>query len=865
MLKRRYANVPPLGILLVLVISLLYTNISIPGSAEPQSSTAAGVTITTISCPTIISTNVTFVCTVTVSPESATGTVDFDIQSGFNGYAFGLFTCVLTGGSCNESLNYSGIGAECDIEVMAIYLGDVNHLPSSSIPSMMYLPSCDEASVSTFLTFTCRDSILVVGTPTVCTVVIPDFVGSLKGDQIGISGSGSFNSTGCVIVYDSCSVTYTPTQVGLKVLGAYFGGDNDQYGNGGDAGMFALVAVSSLSLSPPLVSVSCPLYTAVNSSIKCTASVSGISATGTVVFEVASGTNLLKTGYCVLSGESCSKEFAYNDSVHGNKVAVVAAYQGDSTIAPGYSNPVTVVVTGYSNECFSSTSASSVTLKKFCLPPGTIAIALAYLNGYAYYASQVYGFVIKVNTLTGNYTIISKPEGYYNRPYYGAAIDPVGGNLWLTRFIAGNDNYPPGVSVVSLTTGLVTDVLNGSSFVGIGIVGGYAYAASGKSLFKISLAPPYNHTEFSLAGDNVTGSFHGFVGDPEGNVWFTDEGSGRIYEFDPLTNSTTVYSGFNMPIGIAVSSSTVYVAEYCPSTLFHGNPFYYDGCLPSIAQMPLAGGSISRTLLGAGAPFDVVIASGLVVWSSDADDWGHTTTICVLNGECISTGEANFFMTTDPSGNVYFSYFGSSGVGEISGFKASPTVSISCSASYVTIGSSGYAKCDATVKGDNPKGRIVWSHSGSGSVRISPASCNLVKGACSVTVSVVKAGTVVINGTYKGDSLNLGAFSTHLVTIRKASPTVYVTCKMIPGLWICAASVKGYSPTGTISWSQIGTNAVTFSAKMCALANGSCSVTVDGFVKGSVTIVGAYSGDGDNLASHSIYSLTVSEPLPSPL
>lgn len=61
-------------------------------------------------------------------------------------------------------------------------------------------------------TLTCTSPI-VVGEAGTCTAVVSGYLGSITGDKVAFSssGQGSFNSTSCAIVGDSCGAEYTPS------------------------------------------------------------------------------------------------------------------------------------------------------------------------------------------------------------------------------------------------------------------------------------------------------------------------------------------------------------------------------------------------------------------------------------------------------------------------------------------------------------------------------------------------------------------------------------------------------------------------------------------------------------------------------
>jgi streptogramin lyase len=98
-----------------------------------------------------------------------------------------------------------------------------------------------------------------------------------------------------------------------------------------------------------------------------------------------------------------------------------------------------------------SSSTSTIKVTKFSLPTGDQAIGLEYYQGWVYYASETYGYVLKVNATSGAVVNITQATGTFNRLYQGIAIDN-NGNIWLTRSYEGNDGTLAGISFVNATT-----------------------------------------------------------------------------------------------------------------------------------------------------------------------------------------------------------------------------------------------------------------------------------------------------------------------------------------------------------------------------------------------------------------------------
>jgi hypothetical protein len=65
----------------------------------------------------------------------------------------------------------------------------------------------------------------------------------------------------------------------------------------------------------------------------------------------------------------------------------------------------------------------------------------------------------------------------------------------------------------------------------------------------------------------------------------------------------------------------------------------------------------------------------------------------------------------------------------------------------------------------------------------------------------------------------------------------------------CKATVIGYLPTGTVTWSQGGAGTVEFASPTCTLSKGRCSVTMTGATSGGVSVIATYRGDPNNTGS----------------
>jgi hypothetical protein len=192
------------------------------------------------------------------------------------------------------------------------------------------------------------------------------------------------------------------------------------------------------------------------------------------------------------------------------------------------------------------------------------------------------------------------------------------------------------------------------------------------------------------------------------------------------------------------------------------------------------------------------------------------------------------------------------------------TTTVSCSAALVVVGSA--VSCRATVQGTTPTGVVYWSSNSTG--KFSGASCKLSKGACSAKFTPSAAGSsVIVTASYAGDTKNFQSPGTYGLTVMKKVSKTTVSCAPKSAaagsstIIICTAKVMGYSPTGSVTWSQTGTGSVSFvySPPACTLAMEACSVAMNGTTAGEVTIQGTYGGDPNNEVSSGTAKLTIAK------
>jgi hypothetical protein len=112
------------------------------------------------------------------------------------------------------------------------------------------------------------------------------------------------------------------------------------------------------------------------------------------------------------------------------------------------------------------------------------------------------------------------------------------------------------------------------------------------------------------------------------------------------------------------------------------------------------------------------------------------------------------------------------------------------------------------------------------------------------------SSSVNLTAIYPGDKYNPPYSATFTLAVTKVSSVVITSCppdKVVGKTIKCTATVIGYSPIGTVTWSASGTGSVAFTSTTCGLSKGHCHVTMVATAAGTVTIIGTYGGDSNNI------------------
>lgn len=281
------------------------------------------------------------------------------------------------------------------------------------------------------------------------------------------------------------------------------------------------------------------------------------------------------------------------------------------------------------------------------------------------------------------------------------------------------------------------------------------------------------------------------------------------------------------------------------------------GCSPSTTVV--VGQTITCTAKVSGG------TGGTVSWqTSPAGSGNFNSTSCTLwsTGSCAVT----YTPTSAVSTTLTASYPGATSATQaITVSMATPGLSLSCSPSGVTVGSTTNCTAQLTNGAPNAGGSVNFSP-GTGTGQISFTStnpCPIVSASCTVTVKGVASGTATVQAVYSGDSNDNSATATPVtLTVSKAAAITSVVCSpadVIAGdQTTCTATVKGYSPTGTVTWTSTDSRGV-FSSNPCTLSavsssTSSCGITYT--AQSSATITGSYSGDSNNAPSVGTFAIT---------
>ena len=188
-------------------------------------------------------------------------------------------------------------------------------------------------------------------------------------------------------------------------------------------------------------------------------------------------------------------------------------------------------------------------------------------------------------------------------------------------------------------------------------------------------------------------------------------------------------------------------------------------------------------------------------------------------------------------------------------------VKVSCTPAGIKVG--GTAVCKVKVVGASVIGLVSWSSSAAG--KFSTPLCRLAGGSCLVRFTPSSGLTsATLTANYLGVSGKTIAAGIVRLKVAKATTSTLVSCSPrasfggVAAVWRCAAIISGYSPTGRVTWFDMGgSGKIQFVTFTCSAARGRCFITVRAIATGTVILQAEYAGDRNNVGSSGQASFVV--------
>lgn len=328
-------------------------------------------------------------CTATVSGDAPTGYIDWDSNS--SDFDFEPASCELTttgdSGTCTSDFYGYQPGKWT---VKGDYTGDDGNLPSEGITEV----EVTTGTVKSTTDVACDPPDFDLGDSTTCTATVtgssPTGVVTFDDSPLG----GSFDPVLCDLSDGSCSTTYTPSVHGNFTIEGSYSGDSENLPSSGST----LIRVNSTQ-GPSSTTVSCtPNPVLVNDTVTVSATVTGDSPTGTVVWSATGVVGTLASISCTLSGGACSTTFQATES---GTAVIEGSYTGDTLNDPSSDScdltvsepPPTYYDVTFTETGLPSGTSWSVTLDGTTQSSTTDSITFSETNGtYDYVVGYVDGY-----------------------------------------------------------------------------------------------------------------------------------------------------------------------------------------------------------------------------------------------------------------------------------------------------------------------------------------------------------------------------------------------------------------------------------------------------------------------------------------
>jgi hypothetical protein len=200
---------------------------------------------------------------------------------------------------------------------------------------------------------TCAPSPVTVTMSSECTATV---TGAFPTGTVtwATNGTGKFSQSSCSLSEGECSVSYTPSVPASPVMiTASYGGDSN---NPVSSDNYSLSVMKSVTTN----TVKCsPSPIVVGAATTCTASVSGVSPTGTITWASSGVADFSPATTCTLSAGSCAVD--YTPSSTSSPITITAIYGGDGDNT-GSSGTFTLAVGAISSSTSSSSTSSTASV-----------------------------------------------------------------------------------------------------------------------------------------------------------------------------------------------------------------------------------------------------------------------------------------------------------------------------------------------------------------------------------------------------------------------------------------------------------------------------------------------------------------------
>ncbi|HZP89020.1 MAG TPA: Ig-like domain repeat protein, partial [Burkholderiales bacterium] len=849
--------------------------------------TSTTTTLASSANPATVGTTVTFTATVTGAAPS--GNVSFkdgsNVITGCDAQALSGTSNSRTA-SCNTSS--LAVGSHT---IVASYGGDANNASSTSstlsqvvnnaqtATTTTLASSANPAGLSTAVTFTAT----VAGTAPTGNVSFSDGNTVISScNAMAVSGSGNSRTAVCAI---------STLAVGTHDITASYSGDS---ANTASTSAALQQVINAASSTTALTSSANP--TSVGSTITLTATVGGYAPTGTVSFSDGGSTisgcgavNVTASGNTVSA--TCSTN-EFSDGSHN----IVASYSGDANNAASNSTALTQVIDhdGSSNVAQASAGAvasSSTTTTDFPASGANDGDHLGrnWGNGGTWQGSSNSLPDWLQITFPGLKTVqeidVYSIQDSYNAPLvpiasmtftqYGLSAFQVqywDGTAWLTvpgGTVSNNDKVWRRFTFDDITTDRIRIYITASAGSSAQLAEVEAWARNAATVSTTALTSSLNP---ATAGTTVTFTATVTGTAPTGNVTFTDGGNAiSACNTVALTDSGDSRTATCSTSGLAVGTHSI-VASY------GGDTNNASSTSSTLSQVINNAQTTTTTLASSANPATV---GTTVTFTATVNGSNPTGSVSFMDGSSAiascnavsltGTGNARTVICSTSSlaagtHNITASYAGDSGntgstssvLSQVINTLTSTSTALASSANPATLGSS--VTLTATVTGSAPTGSVSFSD-GSNAI----ASCNAVpltgsgnNRTASCSINTLGLGTHNITASYAGDSGNTASSSSALSqAINQATSTTTLASSLNPAAAGSAvtfiATVTGYTPTGTISFSD-GANAIAGCNAVGLAGTGNsrtATCNVSTLTAGTHSIIASYTGDANNTASMS--------------